>query len=211
MNSQIQSALNWRYATKLFNPEKKVPDADLETLLEAIRLAPSSLGLQPWKAYVITNKEIREKLKKAAYNQLQVGDASHLFVFATRKNVSDSYIDSYLGKVMEIRNQKKEDVQGYKKMIEGSITGRTDEMLKEWNARQTYIALGILLETAALMKIDACPMEGFDTAQFDTILGINKTDYASVVMAAIGYRSENDKYAAAPKVRFAQTDIIVRV
>lgn len=211
MNKNIQTALEWRYATKLFDANKKVSTNEIDLLLEATRLAPSSLGLQPWKAYVVTNKEIRSKLKIAAYNQPQVSDASHLVIFTARKDISEKYIDSYLATVKKVRNQKDEDVAGYRKMLLGSALGKTEEQIKEWCARQAYIALGFLLETAAIMQIDACPMEGFDTNQFDTILGLDKTDYASVAMVAIGYRSESDKYAQAPKVRFCKDELFTKV
>ena len=211
MSTQIQSALEWRYATKLFNTDKKISETDLDQLLETVRLAPSSLGLQPWKVIVVTNTEVREKLKAAAWNQAQISEASHLVIFLARKTLDEAYVDSYLHEAMKTRNQTTEDVMDYKKMIMGSVASRTPEAIKEWNARQAYIALGFLLESAALMKIDACPMEGFDPLQFDTILGLDKADYGSVVIAAIGYRSNGDKYALAPKVRFAKKDIITLV
>lgn len=211
MNSQIQSALEWRYATKLFNPEKKISDADLNLLLEAVRLAPSSFGLQPWKVYVVTNKEVREKLKAAAWNQPQVTNASHVLVFAARKNMDEAYVNSYINDIVQTRGQKEADLQVYKKMILGSASALTPEQIQVWNSRQPYIALGMLLETAALMKIDACPMEGFDKTKFDTILGLDKTDYTSVVMATVGYRSDTDIHASEKKVRFASKDIFVHV
>lgn len=211
MNTQVIDALKWRYATKQFDTEKKVSDSDMDTLLEAMRLAPSSLGLQPWRAYVITDTKIREQLKAAAWNQPQLTEASHIVVFAARKNIDETYIDSYLKEVIKQRGQKWEDVQGYRTMLLGSINGKTPEMLFQWNARQAYISLGVLLETASLMKIDACPMEGFDTAQFDTILKLNETDYRTVVIAAVGYRSTADKYALAQKVRFAKDVIIKKI
>jgi len=208
MNTQIQSALEWRYATKGFDPSKKVSQEDLDTLLDAVRLSPSSLGLQPWKILVISDTQVREKLKAAAWNQAQVTDASQVIVFAARKNLSESYVDSYLKIVAETRGQEVEDTQGYRQMIMGSVMGRSDESLFQWNARQVYIALGILLETAALMKIDACPMEGFDAKQFDTILGLDETDYTSIVIAPVGYRSSEDKYSSVPKVRFSKEQIM---
>lgn len=210
MNQSIQSALHWRYATKKFNTEKKISDVNINKLLESARLAPTSLGLQPWRAYVITDKNIREQLKAVAWNQPQVSDASHLLVFTVRKTIDEKYIDAYLEEVMRVRNQKNEDVNDYKKMLMGSVN-KTPQQIKEWSGRQAYIALGFLLETAALMEIDACPMEGFDTFKFDTILELNKTDYTSVVMAAVGYRSDDDKYAKIPKVRRCNEELFVKI
>lgn len=211
MNTQILSALNWRYATKQFNAEKKVSDDDLKLLLESIRLAPSSLGVQPWKVLVITNQSLRQQLKKAAYNQPQVVDASHLIIFASRKTINEEYVDSYVNTVAAVRNQRIEDVQEYKQMIMHSASRKTQEQIMEWTARQAYIALGFLLETAAIMKIDACPMEGFDNKEFDSMLGLDKTDYTSVVIAPVGYRSVEDKYALARKVRFNDEKIFIKI
>lgn len=211
MNTQIIDALKWRYATKQFDTEKKVSDSDMDTLLEAMRLAPSSQGLQPWRAYIITDKKIREQLKTAAWNQPQLTDASHIVVFTARKNIDETYIDSYLKEVIKQRGQKWDDIQGYRTMLLGSINGKTPEMLFQWNARQAYISLGVLLETASLMKIDACPMEGFDNSQFDTILKLKDAEYSTVVIAALGYRSQNDKYAMAKKVRFPKDMIIKKI
>ena len=211
MNSQIISALNWRYATKIFNPIKKVSDKDLHTLLETTRLAPSSLGIHPWKAIVVTDEAVRKQLRAVAWNQSQITDASHLIVFAARKSLDAEYVESYIKLVAQTRNQKIEDVQGYKRMIMGSFAQKTPEAIREWNARQVYIALGFLLESAALIRIDACPMEGFDLVQFDKILKLDTSTYGSVVVAAVGYRSEEDKYALASKVRFPKKDVIAFV
>lgn len=126
--------------------------------------------------------------------------------------MDEVYIDGYLKEVIKTRNQKWEDVSGgYRNMLIGSISGKNAEALFHWNARQTYIALGMLLETAALMKIDACPMEGFDNAQFDTILKLTESEYRTVVIAAVGYRSQDDKYALAKKVRLPEGEIITRM
>lgn len=211
MNNIVISALNWRYATKKFDATKKISVSDFDTLLESVRLSPSSLGLQPWKIVVVTDAKLREKLKIAAHGQSQVLDASHLIVFAARKNLDEKYINSYLGNVAQIRKQRDEDLSGYKQMILSSTSTKNKQQISEWNARQAYIALGVLLESAALLKIDACPMEGFDPIQFDTILNLTETDYSSVVIAPVGYRSLEDKYANAPKARFAKKDIIIEL
>ncbi len=209
MNNQILAALQWRYATKKFDSAKKVSNSDLSTLLESIRLSPSSLGLQPWKILLISDVALREKLKMAAYGQSQVTDASHLIVFTTRRNLSLAYFDTYLNEVAKTRNQNVEDLSAYKQMISGFVSRKTESQIVEWNARQVYIALGILLESAALLKIDACPMEGFDVKQFDSLLNLSESEYTTAVIAPIGYRSEDDKYALASKVRFQKKDIII--
>ena len=211
MDSQIIEALNWRYATKLFNPEKKLSEKDRETLMEAVRLAPSSFGLQPWKILVISNPEVREKLKAAAWGQPQLTDASEIFVFAYKKDMSAEHIEAYIKNVAETRGQDVKDLEGLKQMISGTVLAKGDDIVKVWNSRQVYIALGILLQTAALLKVDACPMEGFDNEQFDEILGLKEKGYASIAIAAVGYRSENDKYAHAVKARFDKKEVFEMV
>jgi len=211
MKDKVISALNWRYATKKFDVTKKISDADFDVLVESVRLSPSSLGLQPWKMLVVKDVKLREKLKVAAHGQPQVLDSSHFIVFAARKNLNEEYINSYLSNVAQIRKQTDETLGGYKQMLFGSVSKKNAQQILEWNTRQTYIALGVLLESAALFKIDACPMEGFNPEQFDQILNLTETDYSSVVIAAVGYRSVEDKYASTPKVRFAKKDIVIEL
>ncbi len=211
MLNQIKSALNWRYATKLFNPKATLTEEQLNALLEAARLAPSSLGLQPYKLYVIKSPEVRNSLRNAAWNQPQITDASHLVVFAARKTLDENYVNSFLAEVMAARGQTAEQLAGYKQMLMGSFANKSPEQVLAWNARQAYIALGFLNETAALLNIDACPMEGFDAAQFDTILKLDKTNYTALVVAAVGFRDESDSYATAPKARFAKKILVEEV
>lgn len=211
MKDKVIAALNWRYATKKFDVTKKISDADFDALVESVRLSPSSLGLQPWKMLVVKDVKLREKLKVAAHRQPQVLDSSHFIVFAARKNLNEEYINSYLSNVAQIRKQTVETLGGYKQMLFGSVSKKNVQQILEWNTRQTYIALGVLLESAALFKIDACPMEGFNPEQFDQILNLTETDYSSVVIAAVGYRSVEDKYASTPKVRFAKKDIVIEL
>ena len=211
MNDQIMKALNWRYATKQFDGTKKVPEETLNTLLESIRLAPSSFGLQPWKIVVVTNPEVRTKLKAAAWNQAQITDASHLLVFASKTDLDAQYIDMFISVTAKTRGQDLKELDGFRQMLLGSVKAKGPESVSIWNARQAYIALGFLLETAALMGIDACPMEGFDPKQFDEILGLKAKGFTAVALAPIGYRSENDKYAQAPKVRFSKNEIFEMV
>ncbi|MFZ2206890.1 MAG: NAD(P)H-dependent oxidoreductase [Microgenomates group bacterium] len=211
MKDKVISALNWRYATKKFDVTKKISDADFDALVESVRLSPSSLGLQPWKMLIVKDVKLREKLKVAAHGQPQVLDSSHFIVFAARKNLNEKYINSYLSNVAKIRKQTDETLGGYKQMLFGSVSKKNAQQILEWNTRQTYIALGVLLESAALFKIDACPMEGFNPEQFDQILNLTETDYSSVVIAAVGYRSVEDKYASTPKVRFAKKDIVIEL
>ncbi len=205
----ILNALNWRYATKKFDTEKKLSENDLKFLLEAARLSPSSFGLQPWKIIVVENKEIREKLKSAAWNQPQVTEASHLLIFLAKKNLTEKDIDEYINLISEERKVSRESLKDFENMLLAFINGANPQILSEWSKKQAYIALGTLLETAALIKIDACPMEGFDSIQFDAILNLEKEGLTSTVLCAIGYRAVDDKAVKYKKVRFPTQKLII--
>jgi nitroreductase len=207
----ILEQLNWRYATKSYDKTKKISAADWETLEQALILAPSSFGIQPYKFLVITDPEIREKLKAAAYGQAPLTDASHLVVVAYKKTLSDADIEHYVERITEVRGQARETLADYENAMKGSAQRATaGGYIETWNSRQAYIALGFFLETAALLGIDATPMEGFDAAQFNEILGLE--DYSAVVLAAVGYRdAESDWLANLPKVRMPVSELIERV
>ncbi len=207
----ILEQLNWRYATKSYDATKKVSAEDWETLEAALTIAPSSFGLQPYKFLVVTDEEMKEKLKPAAYGQSQITDASHLVVFAYKKTLTDADVEHFVDRITEVRGVPRETLTDYENVMKGSAKRAVDGgYIEIWNSRQAYIALGFLLETAALLSIDATPMEGFDAVQFNEILGL--TDYSAVVLAAVGYRdAENDWLANLPKVRFSNDELIVRI
>jgi nitroreductase len=210
-NEGILAQLNWRYATKSYDKTRKVSAEDWETLEQAILLAPSSFGLQPYKALVVTNPEIREKLKAAAWGQSQITDASHLVVFAYKKTLTDADIEHFIERTAEVRGHTRESLADYENMLKTTARKAVGGgYVETWNSRQAYIALGFLIETAALLGIDATPMEGFDAAQFNEILGLQ--DYSAVVVAAIGYReAETDWLANLPKVRYRKEEVIETV
>ena len=193
--------LNWRYATKKFDPNKKVSDADLEVIQEAVRLAATSYGLQPFRVLLVTDPELREKLKPAAYGQTQITDASHLVVFCTKTDMSPAYVDDYMARIAATRNLPVSALEGFSSTIKGQVGNMDADTITAWNKRQAYIALGHLLVAAAELHIDSCPMEGFDAAQFDEILGLRTQGLTATVLAPIGYRSEEDATAKAAKVR----------
>ncbi len=193
--------LNWRYATKSFDPTKKVSSKDLEKLLESIQLSASSYGLQPYEILVIENIELREKLKAAAYNQTQITDASHLLVFASYTSLNERYVDTYLQNISQTRNVPKEKLSGFLEMLQNTVLKLTPEEQTKWAEKQSYLALGNLLSAAASFRIDTCPMEGFDSLKFDEILGLGDKGITATVIAPIGYRSEKDQTQFAPKVR----------
>lgn len=210
MNKYIDN-LHWRYATKKFNPEKKVSKDDLETLLDAIRLSASSYGLQPYEVMVIEDPEVRAKLKPAAFGQPQITDASYLMVFAYNTNVDEHYLDEFIKNNSETRNKPVEDFQDLKEMIKNSVLTFTVEAKHIWASRQVYIALGNLLSAAADLKIDVCPMEGFNSAEFDELLDLKSKDLKSVTLATVGYRSETDQLKDAKKVRKSKDELFTRI
>lgn len=201
------SQLRWRYATKQFDAAKKIP-ADVWTALEdALVLTPSSFGLQPWRFLVISNPELRQKLRVASWNQSQVTDASHLIVFAVHKENTPEHVDRHISAIASATGQPADAprLAGLKRVIldfSGSVSN------KEWNSRQAYIALGNFMTSAALLGIDTCPLEGIEPAKYDEILGLSELGLATAVACAAGYRAETDKYAATPKVRFAKEEVI---
>lgn len=210
-NEVLTEALNWRYATKAYDPTRKISESDWATIEAAMLLAPSSYGIQPYKFFVISDPQIREKIKPAAWGQPQITDASHMVAFAYKKALTDADIDHFIDRIAEVRGVEKDTLADYGNVMKGSASRAVEGgYIEAWNSRQAYIPLGFLLQTAALLGIDATPMEGFDPAQVNEILGL--TDHSVVVLAALGYRDvEKDWLAALPKVREPIEDIIVRV
>ena len=211
-SKQLLDQLNWRYATKQFDPNRKINAADWATLEEALLLTPSSGGLQPWKFIVVTDPTVRVKLKPASYGQAQITDASHLVVFASKNNFNEADVDAHVRRLSKVRGIPIEDLAQLRGMLVGGIVQSQDEAARNaWARNQAYIALGNLLTSAALLGIDACPMEGFNRAQYDEILGLRENGFASAVIATLGYRLPTDKYAVAPKVRFPKEQVLSRV
>jgi len=207
--STLIEALKWRYATKRFDPTKKISDEIWAALELSLVLAPSSMGIQPWKFLVVQDPALREKLGAASYGQKQITECSHLVVFALRKDLDELHIDRHLDRTHEVRGGAKEALLGYRAMIarnteEARKTGR----LNAWMEHQVYIALGQFIASAALLGVDTCPMEGIQPAQYDEILGLAPQSYATICACPAGFRAESDKYAAIPKVRFKSADVV---
>lgn len=201
--------LNWRYATKKFDPTKKISAADWAVLEEALILTASSYGLQPWKFVVVTDPALKTKLRFASWNQSQVEDCSHLVVFTAKQDITEADLDRFIARTAEVRGSTVESLAGYKGFMLGDlVNGPRHAIIGEWAARQAYIAMGNLLTSAALLGIDACPFEGIEPAKYDEILGLKGTGFATVAACPLGYRAAEDKYASAPKVRFVAKDII---
>ncbi len=209
-NESLMAQLNWRYATKSFDPAKKISPADWATLEQSLILTPSSFGLQPWKFFVITDPAVKTRLPAMSWDQPQVRDCSHLVVFTVRKVLDEAFVDQFLARTAEVRSLPVAALNGYKQMIMGSVNGSVGHH-ETWNARQAYIALGQLMTSAAMLGIDACPMEGIIKPEYEKLLETDKQGLAVVCACAVGYRSANDKYAHAPKVRFPASMVVQHV
>ena len=206
----LLDALNWRYAIKAFDPTRKVSDDDWDTLENAVILSPSSYGLQPWKLVVVTDPEIRESLLPSSWGQRQVVDASHLVVFASKTSITEADVTALIEHTAATRAMRAASLDGYKALIASSVLDPAFPVA-EWAARQAYLALGNLLTSAALLGIDALPMEGFEPADYDRILGLTELGLRSAVVCTIGYRSPDDPYASLAKVRFPASERILRI
>jgi nitroreductase len=209
--NDLLAALRFRYATKAFDPARKIPAETWDAFEKSLVLTPSSFGLQPWKFLVVENPEIREKLKAASWNQPQLIDASHLVVLTARTDLTQADIDSWIARLSEIQGTPIEALAGLSGMISSFSSAMTPAEKQAWNTRQVYIALGQLMTSAAVLGIDSCPLEGISPADYDTILGLPGTGYATAVACALGYRSPEDKYAVAPKARFPDAQVIAHV
>ena len=194
--------LNWRYATKSFDASQKLDEAKLNHILEAIRLAPTSSGLQPFEVFVVKNPELRAKIREVAWGQAQVTDASHLLVFAAWDNITPERIDAAFDYTNEVRGFVNEGWEAYRKQLHGIIAARTEQANFDAAARQAYIGLGIALVAAAEQGVDSTPMEGFDPAAVDQILGLKERHLRSVVILPVGYRkADTDWLVNLKKVR----------
>ena len=203
--------LNWRYATKKFDGNKKLSPAQLDELLKTIQLAPSSIGLQAYKVLVIEDAAIRQKLREAANNQSQVTDASQIIIFASEINLDTDYVKRNIDHVAKTRQIGRENLEGFEQMVNGYVSGLTAEQKINWSHKQTYIALGVLLIAAAELGVDACPMEGFDVAKFDEILGLKEKGLTTSVMATIGFRAADDDYSKLAKVRKPKEELFIHI
>ena len=208
----LLTQLNWRYATKQFDPQLKIAPQTWAALEETLLLTPSSFGLQPWKFLVVTDAATREQLVPVSWGQRQVADASHLVVFAVKRNFGEADIDAYLNRIVDVRGTSRESLSGYRGMMVGNlIQNRDDAGRKNWATNQTYIALGNFLTSAALLGVDACPLEGIEPLKYDELLGLKEQGLMTVVAAAAGYRAAGDKYASARTVRFPKSAVLAEI
>jgi nitroreductase len=209
---QLLEALQWRYATKVFDATQKIPADVWQTLERALVLTPTSYGLQPYKFLVISDPAKRTELLPYSWNQKQVVDASHFVVFTARTKITDADVNKLIQLTSDVRKIPAESLNFYRDMMLGDVVnGPRSKTAHDWAARQAYIALGNLMTCAAVLGVDACPMEGLKPAEYDRVLGLNYSGYATVVACALGYRAVGDKYASLPKVRYETNELVQQI
>jgi nitroreductase len=210
---QLAADLRWRYATKQFDPAAKVAPALLKALEDALLMAPSSFGLQPWHFIVVSDPAVRAKLREAAWNQPQVTDAPHFIVLCARREVGPADVEKFTAYTEQLQGLPAGKLDGYKNMMLGfikqAVAGGMDT--KIWATKQVYIALGFLMAAAASLRVDTCPMEGISPPDFDRILGLDGTPYTTVVTVAVGHRAATDKHAGEKKSRYPAAQVIRHV
>ena len=206
---QLLDALQWRYATKAFDPTQKIPADIWEALAKTLVLTPTSYGLQPYQFLVVQDPAKRAALLPHSWGQRQVVDCSHFVVFTARTEMKEADVDKLIRRTVELRQLPADALQAYRGMMLGDIVnGPRGKAAHEWATRQAYIALGNLMTAAAVLGVDACPMEGLVPAEYDQVLNLPGTGYATVVACALGYRAAGDKYAGLAKVRYPAADLV---
>lgn len=207
---ELLKALSWRYATKRMNGQR-VPDEKVNTILEAIRLSASSLGLQPYRVIVVDDADLKTKIHEKACQQPQIVEGSHVLVFAAYKNINEDMVNDYITRIANERGVEVSQLGDFKQMINGFLSSKSVQDIVAWNTRQAYIGLGHGLVAAAIQEVDATPMEGFDPNEMDNVLGLGELGLQSVVVLTIGYRDpEKDYLANAQKVRLPMDTFFIR-
>lgn len=208
-NEQLLTALNWRYATKVFDATKKIPAETWAALEQSLVLTPTSYGLQPYRFLIVQNPATRAALLPQSWGQKQVVDCSHFVVFLARTEMQEADVDKLIKRTTDLRQLPADALNGYRgMMLSDVVNGPRGQAAHEWAARQAYIALGNLMTCAAVLGVDACPMEGLVPAEYDKILNLAGSGYATVVACALGYRAASDKYASLAKVRYETADLV---
>lgn len=207
----IIESLQWRYATKKFDATKLLSDDKIEVLKQAFNLTPTSFGLQTIKLIVVKDKAIMSKLVAPAYYQKQVVDASHLLVFCVQTDVLDADVDAHFDNINSIRETPETILAPYRADLKNMMQNMSLQERREWSIKQAYIALGNIMTVCAVEQIDSCPMEGFDSEQFDLILQLQDFNLKSVLLLPVGYRAEDDMFAHFKKVRKQVSDAVLEL
>ncbi|MFY8149215.1 MAG: NAD(P)H-dependent oxidoreductase [Prochlorococcaceae cyanobacterium] len=210
--SELLSALEWRYATKVFDENRRIDSQTWAALEQTLVLSPSSYGLQPWRFLVITNPLLRAELRPHSWNQSQITDCSHLVVFLQRRTVEAGDLDRLIQQTARLRGVSPESLAPYREMMARDLVeGPRSQQLDRWASNQVYIALGTFMASAALLGVDTCPIEGFSPADYDRVLDLEESPYRACVVCAAGYRRSDDKYASLAKVRYPAQELIQRL
>lgn len=204
-------ALEWRYAVKKFDPDRRLEETSLEHLKTAFNLTATSYGLQPIRMLVVRHRELQEQLVKHSYGQRQVADASHILVLCIEKKIDSDYIESYFNRVQEVRGTPGDVLHPFKKSLIDSFKKMTSEEIRIWSAQQAYLAMGNLLTICAYERLDSCPMEGFDPNGYDAVLGLADMGLEAVLVLPVGYRAEDDMFSGLKKVRKPMEDSIITI
>ncbi len=208
--SNLNEALQWRYATQKFNTEQIVSESDLNLIIEAGNLMPTAYGLQPFKFVVVTDKAIKESLVEHSYGQRHIADNSHLIVIAARTDVDEAAITEYTDRIEQVRNLEPGSVSGFKSIMVGDLTNRTESDRLVWAQKQAYLALGGMMAAASMLKIDNHALEGFNPKAYNDSLGLADENLHATVLLALGYRSPDDAWQTYAKVRKDLTDLVIR-
>lgn len=207
----IVEGLKWRYATKKFDKDRKVPQEKLEVLTQAFNLTATSFGLQPVKLLVVSDPATQERLVAPAYNQMQVASASHLLILCVEKELSASFVHDYFDKVRMVRETPEEILAPYRKTLAQQFEQQNKEKARAWAINQAYLAMGNLMTVCALERVDACPMEGFDAEKYDHELHLEEKGLTSVLLMPIGYRAQDDMFSDFKKVRRSRAETIIHI
>ncbi len=211
MASTTIEKLQWRYATKRFDPLKTLSEDKLNILKETFNLTATSYGLQPLKLVIISNSELKSQLMPLTYNQPQVRDASHVLILCVEKKIDENFITDHFKRVEGLRNTPRTILEPFEKNLLASFTEKNTEEIKDWMINQLYLTLGALLTVCAVEKIDACPIEGFEPKKYDALLGLDDKGLESVLVLPVGYRDESDFFINLKKVRRGIEELIIEV
>lgn len=202
-------ALEWRYATKKFDDQKKIDSAKIELIKKAFNLTATSYGLQPLKLVIVKDEKLKQQLFEQSYNQIQLKTASHVLVICIENTVDANFIEENFELQKQIRQAKDEVVKPFRDFLIKDFTNRNEQQIKAWGINQAYLAMGNLLTICAAEKIDSCPMEGFKAEAYDDILNLHDKGISSALVLPIGYRAEDDKFAGFKKVRRPLEETII--
>ncbi|PKB44207.1 nitroreductase [Cellulophaga sp. RHA19] len=208
---EIIKKLEWRYAVKKFNEDIVLSDAKIEAIKEAFNLTATSYGLQPTKMVVVKNKALQQQLAASSYKQQQVSQASHVLVLCRETEISSAYIANYFKRVQQVRGTSSDILDPFKEQLTASFSKKNEQEIAQWAINQAYLILGNLLTVCAAVEVDACPMEGFVPAEYDTLLGLDKLNLASVLVMPIGIRADDDVFSTFKKVRKETVESVIEI